>query len=217
MKITAGLPNIATLVTLTHEDAAFGYVDPVNHLKDDRVYLFSGSKDTVVHPQVMHSLRTYYQNFISPSQIVSDFNVPSEHCIPTDGTYGEECASLSSPYIGVCNFDGARAALTTLFGDLKPRVTAIAANLIRFSQSPYIQGLETSLADFGYLYVPTACANGQTCHLHISFHGCLQTEADIGDAYATKSGYNEWAEANNIIMLYPYAKKSQAAPLNPNG
>lgn len=217
MKIIEGLPNVAGLVALTHDDAALGYIDAVSHLKNDRVYLFSGSADSVVHPEVMHSLRSYYQYFVETSNIVSDFNVPAEHCIPTDGQYGEACASLSSPYIGVCDFDGAGSALRTIYGDLKPRVSALSSNLIRFSQTPYIEGIETSLSDFGYIYVPTSCANGETCHLHISFHGCLQTEQDIGDAYASKSGYNEWAESNNIIVLYPYAKKSKELPLNPNG
>lgn len=218
MKIIEGLPNVEGLVALTHEDATFGYIDAVNHLKDDRVYLFSGSADTVVHPTVMHSLRTYYQHFVASNNIVADFNIPAEHCIPTNEEYGEFCSSLSSPYIGVCEFDGARSALTTLYGELQPAVAPVDANLIRFSQTPYIEGIETSLADFGYIYVPTACAKGDvSCRLHISFHGCLQTEADIGNAYATKSGYNKWAESNNIIVLYPYTKKSKELPMNPNG
>ena len=217
MKIIEGLPNVEGLVALTRDDAAFGYIDPVSHLKDDRVYLFSGKADTVVHPEVVHSLRTYYQHFVETNNVVSDFNVDAEHCIPTDGTYGEECASLSSPYIGVCNFDGAYAGLKTLYGNLKPRVSPVGSNLIKFKQTPYIEGVETSLAEFGYIYVPTACANGETCRLHISFHGCLQTEEDIGNAYATYSGFNQWAESNNMIVLYPYTKKSNELPLNPKG
>ncbi len=49
------------------------------------------------------------------------------------------------------------------------------------------------------------------------FHGCLQTLEDIQDLFYTKTGYNEWAEANNIIVVYPQAKKSTVFPLNPNG
>jgi hypothetical protein len=217
MKTIEGLPNVEGLVALTHNDALFGYIDSVNNLKDDRVYLFSGSADSVVHPAVMHSLHDYYNHFIAASNVVADFNVPAEHCIPTNGQFGEPCSSLSSPYIGICNFDGAGLALQTLFGTLEPPVTPVDSNLIRFLQTPYIDGIETSLADYGYIYIPTACANGASCHLHISFHGCLQTEEDIGNAYASKSGYNQWAEANNIIVLYPYAKKSKDLPINPNG
>lgn len=217
MKTYQGLPNVNELVTLTENDAKLGTVDPVANMKDDRVYLFSGSGDTVVDPKVMHSLQTYYNYFVEPSAIVADFNVNAEHCFPTDGTYGEACATLSSPYIGKCSFDGAESGLKTLYGQDLTKGTAVSANLMKFSQTPYITGKSTSLDDYGYIYVPTACANGATCHLHVSFHGCLQTQADIGNDYAAKTGLNAWAEANNIIVLYPYAKKSYSMPSNPNG
>jgi poly(3-hydroxybutyrate) depolymerase len=53
--------------------------------------------------------------------------------------------------------------------------------------------------------------------LHISFHGCHQDTAEIGDIYAQHAGYNEWAQSNNIIVLYPMAKVSTVAPMNPEG
>lgn len=31
------------------------------------------------------------------------------------------------------------------------------------------------------------------------------------------SGYNEWAEANSLVILYPQAIRSLVLPLNPNG
>lgn len=72
--------------------------------------------------------------------------------------------------------------------------------------------------DFRYIYVPTACASGKTsCHLHVSFHGCKQDLDTIGNVYADKTGLNDWAENNNIIILYPYAEVSNYNPSNPNG
>lgn len=217
MKTYQGLPNVNELVSLTENDAKLGYIDDVANLKDDRVYLFSGSGDTVVDPKVMHSLQTYYNYFVEPSAIVADFNVNAEHCFPTL-SYGEACATLSSPYIGKCQFDGASSALTTLYGEnLKAKTSMVSANLKSFSQDSYYTSKSSSLDTKGYIYVPTACQNGATCSLHVSFHGCLQTQADIDNDYATKIGMNEWAESNNIIVLYPYAKKSYSMPSNPNG
>eukprot|EP01080_Neovahlkampfia_damariscottae_P007609 gene7609-11932_t len=67
------------------------------------------------------------------------------------------------------------------------------------------------------VYVPTECKDGtKQCRLHIVFHGCLQNYDKIGDVYAKHTGYNEWAEANNIIILYPQTKASYS-PMNPNG
>jgi len=57
--------------------------------------------------------------------------------------------------------------------------------------------------DKGYLYVPSSCATGSKCKLHIALHGCQQTIPDIGDDYASKIGINEIAEENGIIVLYP--------------
>ena len=64
-------------------------------------------------------------------------------------------------------------------------------------------GTGNSLNTVGYVYVPTACQKGASCVLHVNFHGCQQTLADIGTQYVEHVGLNEWAEANNIIVLYP--------------
>jgi len=218
MQTYQGLPNVDQLVSLTKTDEKTGDIDKTANLADDKVYLFSGSADTVVKSDVMHSLQEYYNFFVSPSAIVADFNVKAEHCWPTLSN-GEACATLGSPYIGKCNFDGAASALKTLYGqNLNARGSYVAGNLQAFSQSPYLPAKAASLADTGYIYVPTACASGTTtCHLHISFHGCLQTADEIKNQYATDIGLNEWAETNNIIVLYPYVKKSLTIPSNPNG
>lgn len=52
------------------------------------------------------------------------------------------------------------------------------------------------------------------CRLHIAFHGCAQTLDDINTTFVTETGYNRWAEANNIVVLYPQAK---ATLTNPEG
>ena len=60
-----------------------------------------------------------------------------------------------------------------------------------------------SLNTIGFIYVPTGCQRGVKCRLHVNFHGCLQTTELITDVYPTFNGLNEWAESNNIIVLYP--------------
>jgi len=56
--------------------------------------------------------------------------------------------------------------------------------------------------EHGHVYVPKACSEGTSCKLHVALEGCLQDENKIGDQFYTHAGYNEWAEANNIIILY---------------
>jgi poly(3-hydroxybutyrate) depolymerase len=72
-----------------------------------------------------------------------------------------------------------------------------------------------SLADTGYAYVPASCAGGETCKVHVVFHGCKQTPDDVQEQYVEHTGYNRWADSNGIIVLYPEAKHDTVA--NPNG
>eukprot|EP00301_Raphidiophrys_heterophryoidea_P020089 c4871_g1_i1.p1 GENE.c4871_g1_i1~~c4871_g1_i1.p1 ORF type:complete len:350 (-),score=72.97 c4871_g1_i1:189-1238(-) len=217
MKTYEGLPNMNTLLTYTKTQAKSGHLDDLSNLSDDRVFLFSGADDTVVDPKVMQALQTYYGNLVSPSNIATDFTVKAEHCFPTLD-YGEVCSRLSSPYIGKCDYDGAAAAFTTLYGTLNPQVAVVDSNLQTFDQKPFDSSATSSLDSTGYIYVPTACANGSVaCHLHFTFHGCEQNQKLIGNDWVTKTGFNGWAESNNIIVVYPYVKQSYFAPSNPNG
>ena len=223
MSTTLGGPETEKLIGLTREDWALGFVDnPDVHLKNDRIYLFSGAGDTIVDQKVMHSLEQYYGTFIpSPGNLVADFNVDAEHCLPTVD-YGEECETLSSPYIGKCAFDGAGTALQHIFGEeelKKPSGTFVKANLQSFDQTPFFSAaIPASIGEEGYIYTPTACQNGNVkCRLHVSFHGCEQNIELIGPEYATNTGFNAWAEANNIVVLYPYVKVSRTVPYNPKG
>ena len=67
-----------------------------------------------------------------------------------------------------------------------------------------------------YVYAPTAWKQKDAnCPLHVVFHGCQQTINDIQMQYVENTGYNEVAEDNNLIILYPQAVSSMLS--NPNG
>lgn len=46
----------------------------MSNLKDDKVFLFSGEKDTVVKQAVVKELQTYYSHFLHASNIVADYH-----------------------------------------------------------------------------------------------------------------------------------------------
>jgi hypothetical protein len=111
----------------------------------------------VITSQVVHSLQAYYSYFMSADQIVTSYDVNSEHCMPTLN-YGEACLTLSSPYLGNCKYDGAGQALKAIYGALNPRVAvADQSRLFNFDQKPYIEGPFSSIADVGYIFIPEAC------------------------------------------------------------
>jgi hypothetical protein len=212
-----GGPDTDKLISYTNDQATKKTIDDPANLKDDKIFIYSGSKDTVVDPKVVKALVTYYEAFVPAANIKSNFALASQHCIPTLN-YGETCSQLKSPYIGNCAYDGAGIALQQMLGTLSPATTAVAANLKQFDQTPFFTGVgkDICLDNTGFIYIPTACADGVTpCRLHVSFHGCSQEQASIGNDYANHAGFNTWAEANNIVVVYPYALANQALS-NPN-
>ena len=79
-----------------------------------------------------------------------------------------------------------------------------------------VQGNDKGLADSGFVFVPVTCAAGASCRLHLALHGCEMGSDTIGDAIARDGGYNRWAAANDIVVVYPQVKKTRL-PLNPAG
>lgn len=150
------------------------------------------------------------------AKITKEFSIPSEHAYITKD-FGSECSAKRSPYINNCDYDMAYESFKVMYGDdIKEPVEAVSKNLKKFDQKPY-KSTGYSMHNDAYVYVPTACQNGEACRVHISFHGCQQTLNDIGTKYVEHAGLNEVAEANNIIVLYPQAKASTMAPQNPQG
>jgi poly(3-hydroxybutyrate) depolymerase len=92
------------------------------------------------------------------------------------------------------------------------------------SPHPFNALQDASMAKEGYIFIPEACKKGRTCRLHVAFHGCLQGGLTgrkfkrPGNLFSQFAGYNEWAQANEIVMLYPQVEVHQgSAPMNPQG
>lgn len=146
-------------------------------------------------------MEEYYLAFQNSSLLLTEFSVNSGHAQITNN-YGNTCSSSRPPYINNCGLDSVQVFWTHQYGPLKPKTAMVASNLIKFDQSEYPA---FSFQDEAFVYVPTACQQGVTCGLHVAFHGCTQNSENFNvmEQYVTSAGYNEWAEANAIIVLYP--------------
>ena len=193
--------------------AAAGHIDDPANLADDRVWIFHGTKDPVVAPSVAAAAADFYRAYAGAGQVVLVDDVPAGHGMPT-ASAGLPCDQLAAPWINACGFDAAGELLQHLYGELAEPIPA-PSELRQFDQQPY--GEAGELWDFAYLYAPQTCIDGAECALHVAFHGCQQSAEVVGDAFATLAGYNEWAEANRIVVLYPQVRSSRAAPMNPLG
>src|SRR3989344_699825 len=166
--------------------------------------LSSGALVSVVKTGVMDALRTYYNSLVPAANVVYKKDIASEHAMVTDD-YGNGCSTKGAPYISDCNFDLAGAMLQHLYGTLNARnnATLPSGNFIEFNQSEFISN--HGMATTGWAYVPQACQAGgtATCKLHVVLHGCKQNVNDVQQQYVRNTGYNRWADSNNIVMLYP--------------
>lgn len=197
------LPPAAHFRDITDAQADNGRIDPVSHLSSDRVWLFTGGRDERVLTRVMDRLQEYYLQYLDEGNIAYERDTlpGAGHAMITEN-YGNACDYHGTPYINDCDFDAAGELLKHIYGSLSPSVAAKPENLITFDQSEFSGSV--SLGGEGYLYVPDACKAGAgPCRLHVAFHGCSQNKDAIGDQFARNSGYNPWAEANSIIVLYP--------------
>jgi len=207
------------LQTYARTSASRGAIDSLDNLANHKVFIFSGTQDATVKPAVVKSLETMYRD-LGVVDITSNFNLVAVHTFPTL-TYGNPCTGAYTPYISRCNYDGAGEALKTLYGDLKPPVAPISSNFVILEQSLFTGGRTPAALSLGpraYLYVPTGCQTSDAnCRLHVAFHGCQQYITVIQLQYVEHTGFNGWAEANDILVLYPQAISSTFSPSNPNG
>lgn len=206
------------LIDATSYALSMGSIDDTTNIAQSKVYLYSGANDTVVSPGTMQKLEKYYLNYMHSSSIKTVFNISSEHAFITND-YGSNCTFMGSPFINNCNYDQAGDILSYLYGSLDPAVTPIDSNIVTIGQSKFVPSVvsltEAGLGDTAFIYVPDKCSSsGSGCRVHISFHGCEQTVADINTTFVMQAGYNQWAESNSLVVLYPQAKRTD---LNPKG
>src|SRR5262249_43205309 len=104
-----------------------------------------------------------------------------------------------------------------------PAGAEAAGRIVAFDQSEFFDTKDesASLDKRGYLYVPQDCENDSAaavkCRLHVVFHGCEQYAAKIKDTFVREAGYNPWADANRLIILYPQATQWLRPDTDPAG
>lgn len=206
--VLAPNPNVNFSIHETDRLAQDQAIDPPSNLKHSRVWLFSGGKDGIIPTSVMNTVLAYYQHYVPADQIQYVINPQANHAMITD-SQGQTCNAYGEPFINDCDFDAAGALLQHIYGSLKPKVKAVEQHLQTFNQQAFFTAADdsVSMAANGHIYVPASCRQGTVCRLHIALHGCMQSEDFVGDAFYTESGYNEWAESNRIVVLYPQARK----------
>jgi hypothetical protein len=210
-------PDDARLVAIARASGLAGVIDDPAALADDRVFVLHGARDQTVGAVVTDSLLRFYRAFVPAGRIHYETQVPVGHGFPTAGA-GIACGATESPWINDCGYDAAGLILGHLYDGLREPEGPANGELREFSQVRYrAGGTGDSLDARGFVFVPADCASGSPCRLHVAFHGCGQGIADVGRAFAGDAGYNRWAAANRIVVLYPQVAPSRMLPFNPKG
>eukprot|EP00828_Plagiopyla_frontata_P006346 TRINITY_DN1274_c0_g1_i3.p1 TRINITY_DN1274_c0_g1~~TRINITY_DN1274_c0_g1_i3.p1 ORF type:complete len:337 (+),score=50.28 TRINITY_DN1274_c0_g1_i3:128-1138(+) len=193
------------------------WIDPVSNVANQNIWIFSGQNDTVVAHSVGKYLVSFYDLLKSNVKAVMD--IPAEHGWVTND-YGNDCGTLGTPFILKCTqLNAVEDMLTQIYSGLKTLAQPTnqnLSNLHSFDQSNFGNGT-AGLQDSGYWYLPSACAAGHQCSLHVSFHGCKQSSDFVDETFVKHNELNGWAEANNIIVIYPQVATSEFYPYNPEG
>lgn len=231
---TQNVIPVSSLVSRTNSLASSGKIDPTSNLATAKVFIFGGTADRTVNNNQSKDLKEYYLNYTAPSNIDSNFTTAASHAwitnLPEDGTNVKTCNNfLGDPWMGHCSSpaDPQNIFLTQFYGPLQPKASSQSGDLIQFDQNEFFDSKDANLhsvAKTGYVYVPKNCSAGKPCKVHVSLHGCEQYESKKGNLFAKFTGLNEYADTNNIVVIYPYVIKKpttrrDAGQLkgNPNG
>lgn len=219
------LPNLAAFFAKADAKAASGAIDPLHFVSRQKVYIFHGYNDSIVARAATDAAASFYRHYLGEANRGNLFYqtaIGAGHTLvvaqDSPGAGLNQCNESAPPFIGDCRYDQAGIILQHIYGPLKrPASAPLSGKMKAFDQSAYTlpdRPASLSMSRTGYVFVPADCENGEACRVHVALHGCKQDVDGIGRAFIDRAGYNAWADANRLIVLYPQTKASWY-PYNP--
>jgi poly(3-hydroxybutyrate) depolymerase len=186
-------------------------IDNPSNLVQHPVFVLNGTEDKTVMPEAGKKLENFFAHY--NAKISTEFTLKMGHAFPALKAKNK-CEVSQFPWMNQCNYDGAQVILEKMYGSLNKASENLSAKILNFDQTEF-DSKTAKMLDHGQVYIPASCSvKGAHCKLHIALHGCLQGPNIVQNAFYEGAGYNEWADANGIVILYPAATMGQG---NPNG
>ena len=197
-------------------------VGSAEQLAELRVFVWHGGEDDTVAPVLGRALGEQFQGWLAdPDQQLRTLESEGvghgwpvrhrEEPVPANELAG--CRQGGGTHLLNCSMDIVGEAMAWLH-EAPPGADTVAetgvsnGNLLRFDQDDFaVKGLDSK----GYLFVPNACDEGG-CGLTVALHGCAMGTGQIEEAFVRHNGLNEWATAQDRVVLYPQAESSLANP-----
>ena len=204
--------GLDSLLDYARSASAAGTIDDLANLDDDHAWIFHGALDTVMNQETSVVTAAFYAELMPDQVVTLVTDVAVVHGLPAvDAELA--CDTFGAPYLHACDYDAAFEILQSLHGELTER--SVASGTMLTVIQPGFDDAE--MLENAYLYVPTSCAEGAACGVHVALHGCSQSSEFVDDALAVGAGFNEWADSNQLLVLYPQVASSKIAPMNPYG
>lgn len=209
--------DVSYSVDVAHAASANEQIASLDNLRSSPVWVFHGAGDEAIQRSSSDAMVAFYGAVGHKGKLKVVYDVDVGHAMPITASASDE--DELPAFVSACGFDAAGSLLRHLHGPLKRRADKASGELRTFSQGAFTATPRWhGLADDGLIYLPSAALDGEACGLHVALHGCQQTMEDVGDGFARRAGYNEWAEANKLIVLYPQATRTHHfAAFNPLG
>jgi len=88
------LPN---LIAKADANSKAGKIDSTTNLKDSKVFIFAGTQDTTVKPDVGRKGEEMYEHY--GADITTEYGLAAVHAQPTEDKSLLSCTLAGSPYI----------------------------------------------------------------------------------------------------------------------
>ena len=142
--------------------------------------------------------------------------MPAAHGFPTIAD-GGACDADESPWILSCGYDAAGELLEHLYDGLVKPSRGVTGKLREFGRTPMSKAASSPrwpTRDFSSFQKTAhkACRAASTSRsMDAAQHRIL------GRTYPRQAGYDRWADANRIVVLYPQVNVNTLRPFNPRG
>lgn len=215
--------DLGEILSLTTDASALGSIDPISNLAGAPVWLFHGQSDATLKAPIADANAAFYASF--GADLIYNNATNANHAWVSPLGFNP-CTVSAAPYTSNC--PGMDPQYDLLSHLLRRPISAAAASasgvLTAYSQDSYTidrWGLDASMLSMdttGYIYVPQNCnsTSGNTCDVIMVLHGCEQSVSIVGQALIQQAHMNEYADTNNIILLYPQTiAMEEGVVLNP--
>ncbi|MBX7231903.1 MAG: PHB depolymerase family esterase [Bdellovibrionales bacterium] len=192
--------------------------------KNIRFFVVSGKADQVLHASLHSSLLDVLSQLGVPQNNIFAHVVPNMgHAMPIRITPGAVLGEKDFLHPG--DFDGVGTMFKFFLNPsasnhlLNANLEVLASEFLILNQQDFVPtGLTAKSISMGteaYIYIPKACReNKNNCQkIHVALHGCEQTIEKISRRFMTATGYLKWAEAFNVVVIFPQVVKSHSNPM----